>query len=267
MTPDQDFAGTRFVAVALLFLSVLARSAAANPATAQRLDASLPASATCLIKLGTGPRMRVPRAIVNAPSCSDQRQATPVEQFDLTLEFPEMTVGLWTGAMGRIFAQEAGKDVVHVDEFPVRFIYIFYPEQFANPSLDDWSGPNPQVWQMKARRLDDSRRQFGKDNVPTIRESKIPGLRTMSYAPPSWPRTPGPTGKYDQAVGILIEPEGADYDLLMSCDATIECLAFVQIKSSRTQYRFLMPSEAAVHAGELIPAVNKMIGKWTSAGQ
>ena len=165
--------------------------------------------------------------------------------------------------MSRIFSQEGGKDVLHVDEFPVKVIYVFYPEQFENPTLDTWSGPNPQVWQMKARKLMDSRRKDSKFE-PAITEAKVKGLRMMSYAPPGYVRPPGPTGRYGQTEGVLIEPAGANYDLMMTCNLTIECLAFVQLKPSLVQYRFLMPTEAVNHASDVISTMNRMIEGWIS---
>lgn len=247
-------------------LAALLISANAEAQEGSRLNIPLPRDATCLIKLGTGPEMRMPLEIVRVNSCADTHKATPVDLFAMDIKYPQMTLGAWSSAMNRIFAQVSGKDVLHVDEFPARIIYVFYPEQFKNPSLDDWSGPNPQVWQMKARRRLDSKMD-NKDFEPIIYESKVKGLRNMIYAPrPSVPSST-PAGQYDQANAILIEPAGADYDLLMSCDATIECLAFVQLKVSRIQYRFLMPTEAVNHASELILAINRMIELWVLQGK
>ena len=245
-------------------LSTLLFTTNASAGGTSRLDIQLPHDSTCLIRLSSGPLMRVPQQIVNARTCADPRMDTEVEEFPLTIQFPEMTMGSWTSAMSRIFAQEGGTDVLQVDEFPVRILYVFYPEQIKDQTLDQWSGPNPQVWQMKARRRLDSKMD-DKDFEPRLVESKVKGLRKLAYAPQSYVEPPGPGGRYDQARGgVLIEPADADYDLLMSCDATIECRAFVQLNASRVQYRFLMPTEAVNHASEAIAAINRMIELWIS---
>lgn len=230
------------------------------PADSRRLDEPFPVDETCQIKLGTGPLLRVPASLVSRSSCLGQKVPLPVDEFSLVINYPDMRFGQWTSAMSRIFAKEKKSDILRPDKFPVRILYIFYPEHYPNP--DDWSGPNPPVWKIK-KNLGLNSKMNDKNFEPIIRpSSEIKGLRQMSFSaePRTIPRPPG--AQYDESLGLLIEPKDADYDLVMDCDNEIECEAYVQLKRSGVQYRFEFPNEAAHHAADVISSINHMIEIW-----
>ncbi len=243
----------------LLWLICAPASAEDPPA----LNVHLAKDQGCLIRLSGGPLMRVPPAVLGyRPSCS-ATAPTNVQLLRLVINYPEITPGEWVGILDRHFAKLHHTDVLHPDNFPVNILHIFYPEQIKNATLDQWSGVEPQVWQIKKRQFSDGD-LMGWSNETRIVNSTIKPLRQLEFyrrkSKPSPYTVPGKI--YDRSLGHLIEPNGADYDLWMDCDGEIECEAWVQINSNHIQYRFLMPYEAVPHASEVIRALNQLIDDW-----
>lgn len=228
------------------------------------LNAHMAADQGCLIRLSQGPLMRVPQEVLAKGQKCLASNATDVELLRLIISYPDMTPGKWVGIIDRHFAQLHHSDVLHKDRFPVNILHIFHPGQIKNATIDDWTGVEPQVWQIKRRQYDIGD-VMGWSNETQISDSKIKPLRQIRFTKRlhrTLPYEAPPGDVYDKSLGNLIEPAGADYELWMDCDEVIECEGRVQIKVNHIQYRFLMPYEAAEHAGDVISSLNRMISGW-----
>lgn len=249
---------SHFVGVFLLFAGIHA-----NAGEAAALNARLALGQGCVVRLSQGPRMRIPSEMLDKRQNCSATVPADVELLRVVLNYPEMTPGEWVGLIDRHFAQLHHTDVLHKDHFQVNILYIFYPAQIKNATIDQWTGVEPQVWQIKKRQYSDGD-LMGWSNETRVSDSLIKPLRQLSfYKRPDKPSPYRAHGDvYDRSLGFLIQPVGADYDLWMDCDEAIECEGRVQINASHIQYRFQMPYEAALHAGDLISSLNRMIDGW-----
>jgi hypothetical protein len=172
----------------------------------------------------------------------------------LVVNFPDKSRGQWLGLGDRMAAQLKGIHISKADPFPVNIKYIWVPP---------WAAPYPQVSQMKQQQFEIGT-LMGWSNETRIVESSIKPLRQLSFYKREHrePAFAVHGSVYDRSLGPLIQPAGADYDLLMDCDEQVECEGRVQLQSSKIQYHFFMPYESASHAGEVVEWINQMISDW-----
>ena len=221
-----------------------------------------PSPLKCSVDIGRGFRLHIPSQMLYG-SCEHADVLFGLSNYGVVLNFPDESPGRWLGLGDRRDAQDKGIRISPDDPFPVSIRHVFAAAPVPAGDLNTMFGNLPQVWQLKQRQYADGK-LMGWSNETRVVESSIKPLRQLSfYKRPNKPLPYEAHGTlYDRSLGELIQPEGADYDLLMDCDERIECDGRVQLNSNKIQYEFLMPYESVSHAGEVVAWINQMIGEW-----
>jgi hypothetical protein len=232
-----------------------------------RLDRPLTASESCVVAMGTGPHLQVPKTLFPQGYCDSVKQPVPVQTLSMAFWFPDMKQTDWPGEMDIFLAKQRGDWVPQTDRFRVWINFLFYPAQVKNATYEDWEMPERQVWQMIERARHNPDPDAYKE--PIISSSTVDGLREIKFGPeiPQSPEYVMKAKKNGWYIGpdlarSYVESPGSPYSLLMHCDGGFVCIGSLQITSNKLQYRFYIPIESLPHTKEVIIIIDRMIQKW-----
>jgi len=216
-----------------------------------------------------GPTLRLPKVLFAEERLRASSGAgIKAKAVELVFWYPDMTPADWASTMDKYWQKQGHMYVPEKDRFRVHIVWMY----FSDPRWDDLDpAKRPPMFGLEPR---PPRIEMNLNCIPFTAEcmgreqrvsSSFPGLDRLVPREVIQKHPETVKGLRHSEEGTYRESNGAAYELYMSCQS-IECQAHVFSKTYRIQYRMRFATEAVAHTGELIGAIDRMIGSWSEGG-
>ncbi|HEX3913437.1 MAG TPA: hypothetical protein VHW71_08020 [Steroidobacteraceae bacterium] len=249
--------------------------------TLPRIDAPVTPANSVLYDFGYGAILRVPKILFpDSAIPKDPNEALHFDRLSLVFEYPEMVQTTYPSLLDLVMQRDSGHYVPTPDRFAVLIPWLFYFHgEFGDTSVEyankgpDWR-PQRMFLDLEARVRYQAKLHHIPDAKVTLIDSRNEGLREV-HAPVTDKAYHDRLVKkgeengydYDSIQTIYVERAVSPYELYMICQnpdvsASMECKAYVYMKSNHFQYRMIFPSEAVAHTDSLVRTINTMVDGW-----